>query len=215
MSTAAIDPTRVTTLEPAHREALEQLVDATYRLNLAVATSDLDEAVLREARAQLDAVSDRLGARTRTRAMRNSFEAPRQARREGTPYRLCGYTPWGVPIEARFEDDGQAVRSRFVPNALHEGPPDGMHGGVGGYLMDCVLGILIQAQDKRAVTARLEIDYRARTPLDQEMELYGRITRREGRKIWAEGWIESGGTRTLEASGLFIEIEHPVVSAAR
>ncbi|WP_181641671.1 hypothetical protein, partial [Nocardioides massiliensis] len=81
MSTAAIDPTRVTTLEPAHREALEQLVDATYRLNLAVATSDLDEAVLREARAQLDAVSDRLGARTRTRAMRNSFEAPRQARR--------------------------------------------------------------------------------------------------------------------------------------
>lgn len=209
MSTAAIDPTRVQHLTPGHREALAELVDATYRLNLAVATSDLDEAALREAREQLDAVSARLETRTRARAMRNSFEAPREARREHAPYRLCSYTPWGVPIEVHFEDDGDAVRSRYVPNALHEGPPDGMHGGVGGYLMDCVLGILIQAQDKRAVTARLEIDYRARTPLDQEMEMYGRITRREGRKIWAEGWIASGGTRTLDASGLFIEIEHP------
>lgn len=206
MSTAAIDPTRVQHLTPGHRDALAELVDATYRLNLAVATSDLDEEALRAARAQLDAVSAHLETRTRTRAMRNGFDAPRRARRERTPYRLCAYTPWGVPIEAEFGADGQSVRARFVPNALHEGPPDSMHGGVGGYLMDCILGILIQAQDKRAVTARLEIDYRARTPLDEEVELHGRITRREGRKVWAEGWVAYAGTRTLEASGLFVEI---------
>ena len=208
-ATDAADPTDAAAPrigEPEPLVAVGELVDATYRLNLAVATSDLDAAVLREARARLDEVSSLLEQRTRPRARRAPFDAPGRARATGTPYRLCALTPWGVPIEVTIGPD-DTLSARLEANALHEGPPECVHGGVAGYLMDCLLGVLIQASGRRAVTARLELDYLAPTPLDRPLDLSARVTAQRGRKIHAEGRIEYDGAPTVRAHGLFVEID--------
>ncbi len=76
--------------------------------------------------------------------------------------------------------------------------------------MDCMLGILIQARGRRGVTAKLDLRYLRRTPLDAPLQLGSRITKVDGRKVWAEGWIEHEGERTVVAEGLFIEVEADV-----
>ncbi|WP_244928612.1 PaaI family thioesterase [Nocardioides sp. W7] len=195
-------------MDPEHRAAALDLVDATNRLNLAVATTDLDEATLRRARTVLDELTTELGRRRRDRVIRAGFEAPGKALAAGLPYRICALNPWGVPLEVHFGAD--EAYAALTANALHEGPMDSVHGGVAAWLMDTMLGIIMQANGRRAVTARLEVDYRIRTPLDQPLTLQAGVTRREGRKIWVEGWIEHEGRRTVEATGLFVEVDQAV-----
>lgn len=192
-------------LDPGHRAAALELVEAAHRLNLAVATTDMDEATLGRARGLLDQVTEELGQQRRARVVRAGFEAPARARDAGLPYRVSVLNPWGVPLEVRFGAD--EAHATLVANALHEGPLDSVHGGVSGWLMDTMLGLLMQVGGRPAVTARLELDYRIRTPLDQPLTLHARVARREGRKTWIEGWIEHDGRRTVEASGLFVEVE--------
>jgi len=206
MTSTPTAPTRYAVdLDAGHRVAVLDLVDATHRLNLAVATTDLDEATLRRARGVLDDLATELGECRRDRVVRVGFEAPGIAREAGLPYRICAMNPWGVPLEVEFGTD--EAHATLVANALHEGPMDSVHGGVGAWLMDTMLGLIMQAQDQPAVTARLEIDYRARTPLDEPLTLRARVARREGRKTWIEGWIEHDGRHTLEATGLFVEVD--------
>src|SRR3546814_12418635 len=76
--------------------------------------------------------------------------------------------PFGIPVRVTFDDE--TSRGSFVPGALHEGPPDSLHGGWSAHLMDCMLGGLVQATGARAVTATLELSYRHRVPLAREVD---------------------------------------------
>ena len=195
-------------LPPEQRAALGDLVEAAHRLNLAVVTTDVDLGELVRVRDLLDEAALALTRQTRGRGVRADFEAAGRALESHRPYRMCALNPWGIPFEIEFDGDG--AHASLMANALHEGPADSLHGGVGAWLMDCMLGLLLQARGHRAVTARIEIDYLARTPLDQALQLHSRITGREGRKIHAEGWIEHLGDRSLRATGLFIEVDRSV-----
>lgn len=200
----AVVPAHVTDVDPERRQAGADLVAAARDLAHAVAVTDLEAADLVAARAALANVTATLSARTRDRALRIDFAAPARARANGEPLLLCEQNPFGVPVEVRF--DGDAATAHLTVGALHEGPPDGMHGGVAAWLMDCMLGLLMQARGVRAVTAQLDTRYLLRTPLDQPLQLHSQIVDVTGRKTRAEGWIEHDGRRTVESRGLFIAI---------
>ncbi|MFE7225624.1 PaaI family thioesterase [Nocardioides sp. NPDC057577] len=199
------------TLTPEHTDELAEevaaLASATRRLMLAAATADLDVDELRAARTRMDALTDELGRRSRARVLRADFHAPARAREAGPdrPLPIFRFNPQALPLALHL--DGDTARARTVPNALYEGPPDSVHGGFLAHLMDCMLGTLVQATGRRAVTATLDMRYRARTPLDVPVDLAARIVKISGRKIVAESWVEVDGERTVEATGLFIELE--------
>jgi len=86
----------------------------------------------------------------------------------------------------------------------HAGSTGRAHGGVVATLLDEVLGTAALAGGAAGLTRRLEIDYRAPTPVGTELVLRGRLDRVEGRKIWARGEVVADGVVTAEAVGLFI-----------
>ncbi|MFE6508423.1 PaaI family thioesterase [Nocardioides sp. NPDC057767] len=199
------------TLAPEHPEDLVEevaaLAAATRRLMLAAATTDLDADELRAARTRMDVLTDDLGRSRRSRVLRADFHAPARARSAGPdrPLPIFRFNPQALPLSVHF--DGDTARARTVPNALYEGPPDAVHGGFLAHLMDCMLGTLVQTTGRRAVTATLDMRYLARTPLDLPVDLGARIVAISGRKIVAESWVEVDEERTVEATGLFVELE--------
>jgi acyl-coenzyme A thioesterase PaaI-like protein len=188
------------------RRASSDLIATARQLMLAAATTDVGIDAIRAAERAMTDATAALTTRTRDRALRAEFDAPAAARAAGpdTPFPLFSYNPLGIPLDIYFADDG--AFATLTPNALHEGPHDAMHGGFSAALMDCMLGILIQAQGSRALTATLDMTYRRRTPLDQVLTLRSRIVDHSGHKTVAEGWIEHDGERTVEATGLFIHV---------
>ncbi|KRF21291.1 thioesterase [Nocardioides sp. Soil797] len=186
--------------------ATSSLVTATRELMLAVATTEASTEELRAARDAIAAVSASLCRSVRPRVQRMDFDLPARIRDRGPQAHWQTYelNPFGIPLRVHF--DGDAANAELRANALHEGPPDHVHGGMSAHLMDCMLGGLVQATGTRSVTATLDLRFIARTPLDEPLQLGSRIVERSGRKVWAEGWIEHRGTRCVEAKGLFLSI---------
>ncbi|WP_127782229.1 PaaI family thioesterase [Rhodococcus sp. X156] len=215
MTTTAGAPGLATTpaLDADHREAAEDLVRAAREVMLAVATSEAEPAQLRAHAARLRAAVADMGGQGRPRVIRAPFPGPAAAKAAGLdqPWALFRYNPQGIPIDVFF--DGTTARATLRTDALLEGPPDHLHGGFSAHLMDCMLGVLLQAQGKLVVTATLDLRYLHRTPLDASVELHARILDVSGRKTVAEGWIEVDGVRTVEARGLFIEITRAELAA--
>ncbi|GAA3113414.1 PaaI family thioesterase [Streptosporangium carneum] len=202
-------------MTPERRQASADLVAATRKVMLAASVTDMDVAEMRAAERVLTEVARMLGERVRPRVVRAPFDGPAAARSAGPdrPWPLFAYNPLGIPLEVHLDEDG--ATARLTPNALHEGPPDILHGGFSAGLMDCMLGILMQARGRRSVTATLELRYLHRTPLDEPLTLRSRIVEISGRKTVAEGWIEHEGRRTVEARGLFVEIERVLARSHR
>lgn len=189
------------------RAATVELVTATRALMLAAATTTADVDTVRAAAASMAELTELLSVRPRSRVLRPDFDGP--ARSRDTNGELSwiqfSHNPMGIPLEIRFgADDAWA---RLVPNALHEGPRDNVHGGFSAHLMDCMLGTLMQARGSRSLTASLDLRFLRRTPLDEPLDLYARIVGIEGRKTIAEGWIECHGERTVEARGVFVRVD--------
>lgn len=193
------------TSELAHE--LAELTLATRRLMLAVGTSRLDPDALRAARAQMEELTARIGEGAGERVMRSDFEGPRRAREVGAAatWPIFRYNPQAMPLEMHF--DGERATARTVASALYEGPPEGVHGGYLAHLLDCLLGTLVQATGRRAVTGTLDLRYLAPTPLDVPLDLEGEIVSVAGRKITALARISHDGVRTVEATGLFIDLD--------
>lgn len=198
------------TVTDANEIVARELVTATREFMLAATTTGVEAATV-------DTVVESLGELTRTlnrskrkRAIRAPFDEPARARAsEAAAWEMGGYSPMGIPLTVRFEGEDSA-RASLVADALHEGPPDLLHGGFAAYLMDCILGVLLQARGIRAMTASLDLQYLRPTPLDDTLELSSRICSILGRKITVEGWIEHAGVHTVEARGLFIAVPPPV-----
>ncbi|KAI9874956.1 MAG: hypothetical protein M1823_007574, partial [Watsoniomyces obsoletus] len=122
-------------------------------------------------------------------------------------------------------DGSEMVQLFYVGDAV-SGHPGIVHGGFLATMLDeglarCAFAAM---QNKVGVTANLTINYKRPTMAGQFLVLKARTTKVEGRKAWAEGWIESledgeeeqpvnGEGRAekpklVEASALFIEPKH-------
>lgn len=110
-----------------------------------------------------------------------------------------------APLECWFVDDGLDVAGRAVLDERHEGPPGLVHGGVSALLLDQVMGKTASAHHTQfTFTGTLTMRYRQ--PLGMgPVELFGRISRQEGRKVWVEATIGNPGSVAVEAEGIFIK----------
>jgi acyl-coenzyme A thioesterase PaaI-like protein len=116
--------------------------------------------------------------------------------------------------------DGDETVSLFTPKPYHIAIPGYVYGGLIASLIDCHgTGTAALAsyrnQDRepgteppfRFVTASLQVDYLAPTPLGVELELRGRVTEIKGRKVISEITLSAEGKIT--ARGKVVAVQMP------
>ena len=113
--------------------------------------------------------------------------------------------PMSPPILMDYE--GERVVARVTFGAAYEGPPACVHGGYVAAAFDELLGATQSLSGAQGMTARLTVNFRSPTPLNEELTLEGWLERREGRKIWVVGKMMAGDLLTAEAEGLFIAFD--------
>jgi acyl-coenzyme A thioesterase PaaI-like protein len=113
--------------------------------------------------------------------------------------------PIAPPMRLTLRDGRVEGSVRF--GDLYEGPPGHVHGGFVAAILDEVLGAAQAATDQPGMTARLEVQYRAPTPLHTDLTASGWVERVEGRKIFAAGEVWAGERVTATAAGLFVSVD--------
>src|SRR5690349_21030492 len=111
--------------------------------------------------------------------------------------------PVAVPLDMQRSDEGRAWAS-FHLNALYEGPPGTVHGGVVALVLDQVLGEAAAAGGSPGMTGTLTLRYQLNTPLGR-CSAAAWVDRREGVKTIVKGEMRrADGTVTVTAEGVFI-----------
>ena len=131
----------------------------------------------------------------------------------------CGtLNPRGLQIKSFVEGD-EAVCT-FQPSPDHmAGPRNVLYGGIIAAVIDChtvctaiadayrAAGQAIGVEPHRwCVTASLEIDYLAPTPIGQPMELRARVREVKGRKRVVDCTLRSGGRECARAEVIAVEV---------
>lgn len=97
-----------------------------------------------------------------------------------------------------------SASSEFVLNALYEGPPGKVHGGVSALVLDQIFGEAAAAGGSPGMTGTLTLRYRKPTALGH-CSAKAWVDRRDGIKTVVKGWLKDAeGEVTVEAEGLFI-----------
>lgn len=120
----------------------------------------------------------------------------------------CGpVNPVGLHLDFFLAAD-LAVVCDVAVGDMYEGPRGYVHGGIIATLLDETMSKAVRAHNAVGVTRHMEVDYRKPVPSQDPVRLVGRVTQRDGRKIWAEASILDGqGTTLAQSKGLFIEIK--------
>jgi acyl-coenzyme A thioesterase PaaI-like protein len=109
-------------------------------------------------------------------------------------------------IGLRFLADGDRIHATCTFDGRHQGAPGFVHGGSLATAIDDTVGTLLVLLRRPAVTAHLEIDYRAPAFLGREMALEAWADRIEGRKLHLAATIHDGDTLVAEGRALFLEV---------
>ena len=182
-------------------QSIRDLVDAALR-------TEVDDEVLRSARAGIDAATAQLSARLRdgSPGMNVTTEG------ESIHWGDCGQgprNPFAPPLLA--EHDGPTRGHLDVRlGAAYEGAPGHLHGGYTALVLDHLFGHVASRGSATTVAATGTITLRYHRPtrlglLHAEAE----IERREGRKIFLAGHLADADGTTVTAEGLFIELRQP------
>ena len=124
----------------------------------------------------------------------------------------------GLRIRTRWE--GQESVTRFRPRPEHMAVPGYVYGGLIASLVDChgtgTAAAAMYRQEGRPtdstpayrfVTASLQVDYLAPTPIDCELEIRGRVVEIKGRRVTVEATVLADGVVT--ARGRIIAAQMP------
>jgi len=178
-------------------QAVRELAEAQLRTEIAY-----DEA--EEVTRQLRELTERLLVKTRPDAFGVEIRPDGVARNHGNA--VIGLrNPMAVALDDHrivWNDKGASARVHL--NALYEGPPGHVHGGVLALLLDQLFGESAAAAGVPGMTGRLSLSYRRPTPLgDVSMEAW--LDRIDGIKTYIKGHLrDANGNVTVEAEGLFI-----------
>ena len=129
----------------------------------------------------------------------------------GVPHGFTSHSPVTGPLNALASivtlssSDTEVVADVTFGDA-YEGPPGHVHGGLIAAIFDEVLGFAQALSGAPGMTGKLEITYRAPTPLHTPLRVVGRFERIDGRKIFTTGTIHAGERLCAEAKGLFISV---------
>ncbi|MDQ1686996.1 MAG: hypothetical protein QOC82_3733 [Frankiaceae bacterium] len=187
------------------RQATQRLADAMRRIiaRLALVRPPVDQLdrAAETANAFADSL-DELPARSQSWEVSEAGLMPRDF--VGHSPVSGANNPIAPPLRMRVvgDPDGEHhIEGDIVFGAAYEGPPGHCHGGWVAAMFDELLGFV---QLKPGFTAYLKVDYRAPTPLNQELALRGWIESIEGRKRLIRGTCHLGDRLLSEAEGLFI-----------
>ena len=111
-------------------------------------------------------------------------------------------------LRVRFRRHGDAIVGSFTPGPAHQGYRGLMSGGLLAAIFDClhyrlalVRGVVL------AVTARIEVDYRAPVPLGRPVRFEARLVARRGRVFDTRAVARlHGGTLAAESRAIYVEI---------
>lgn len=188
--------TRRRTAPAGYLEMIEAVREFEDRLSEAAPPAEL----IAEIRAQLDALSARLG----------EHAVSEWERLAGSLYEVPGRGQTLVPpihVDAVEEDPLPSLRARvtFGPHQL--GGNGAVHGGVIPLVFDDVLGIAAHV-GKRSIarTAYLHTEFRAIAPVGRELQIRARLDREEGRKRFLVGTLHDGETLCAETTALFVQL---------
>lgn len=112
--------------------------------------------------------------------------------------------PIAVPLKITQDRDEGSASASFVLNALYEGPPGKVHGGVSALILDQVFGEAAAAGGTPGMTGTLTLRYRKPTALGH-CSARAWVERRDGIKTVVKGWLKDAEDDIcVEAEGLFI-----------
>lgn len=111
--------------------------------------------------------------------------------------------PIAPPLTFTGLADG-SVEAVVTLGIAYQGQPNCAHGGFASLMLDHAFGVANGWSGLSGMTAHLELDYRAPTPLFVPLTIRARQERVDGRKIWTSGSITAGDTLCVEAEALFI-----------
>ncbi|MBX9979081.1 MAG: PaaI family thioesterase [Mycobacterium sp.] len=191
---SASEADRVTALYAPLADAVRDLLDATVR-------TEVDDDTVAQARAAIEAVTQSL--RQRTRPVGVSYRV------DGRPLPLGNAVvgacnPIAPPLVVHHDGGGRCWAD-FVLGSAYEGPPKLVHGGVSALVLDHMLGeAASEGLSKARFTGTITVKYLRGTPLGP-LRSEAWIDRREGRKVFARGFISDAAGITVESEGVFIE----------
>ena len=174
--------------------SVRALVDATIR-------TTLDAAEVDRARAEIDAITDRL----------RSAQIPGPS---GVHFNATGHSwQWGnaavgvrnaaAPPMTLCRDESGLMYADVELGAAHEGPPGKAHGGIAALLLDHLMGVTASRHERPTMTGTLTLRYRRATTLGP-VRVEGRIDRDEGIKTIVLASLSDAEGVTVEAEGIFI-----------
>ena len=174
--------------------AVRELVDATIRSNAGAEVVSAALAAVQDATAalQADQVDGAAGVNyNATGRAWNWGNAAVGVRNAVAP-----------PMEVLHGDDGSMSADVHL-GAAYEGPPGCVHGGVSALLLDHLMGVTASQMGRVTFTGTLTLRYVNPLPLGR-VQLAGRISGEEGRKVFVEATITGAAGVALEAHGVFI-----------
>lgn len=107
----------------------------------------------------------------------------------------------------RLRVDGHRVVGSVRFDRRQEGAPGFAHGGALATVLDDALGTVLLVIERPAVTANLNIDFRAPAFLDRDFVVEAWCEDVDGRKLHLAGQIREGHDILAEARGLFIQVD--------
>ena len=112
--------------------------------------------------------------------------------------------PKGMKMVPIIKD--RKIYAKYIFEKSFEGGPGLVHGGILSTVLDDMMGYATFTQNLFCVTANLNVNFRAPSPVDKEFELYAWVKEVDGNKVYAESVIQSEYAIHVEADGLFINI---------
>lgn len=206
MSRPPFNPT-VVDLSPEQqareREVYGDLAASVRRLMEASLRTTLDPEEVPGVTAALDALSERLEQDRIDGAYGVSVTRDGRVRAYGNA--VVGIrNPVAVPLVIEQDTEQGRAWSSFHFNALYEGPPGYVHGGVLALVLDQIFGEAAAAAGTPGMTGTLTIRYRRPTPLG-DCSAAAWVDHTEGIKTTVKGELRDAEDQvTVEAEGLFI-----------
>lgn len=119
----------------------------------------------------------------------------------------CGsQNPAGMGLRMRL--DGEIIRGDVTFDQRQQGAPGIAHGGAVATVLDDALGSLLVVLETPAVTANINVDFRAPALLHHPMTVEARSTARDGRKLHLTArLLDERAVVVAEARALFLAVD--------
>jgi len=115
-----------------------------------------------------------------------------------------------IGLKLKFTQDGEMVRTVFVPGENYQGYPGILHGGITSTILDEIMSHCLHRQGLNGLTARLEIRYRKSIPIGKPVTFEARMLKRKGSLVDLEARaILDDGQLAAEAQGRFMLMDKP------